>query len=482
MMMRNPDQLPPVHTDDDHVEIVDLDALQTPGDVKDGAKRPAADRPLLSFARQRRVQVAATTTTLLVALVIWLSISGAFSWLAAQVHPDSAVQTIPTQVGGVYTPQPVPLQDGLACLVDASWSPDSQQVAVLGYGQNCPLMPGPSPSLQVNIYNATPPELVGQLQLDGMIRTAFKQHALHPLGNAYVNLGSITWSPSDQELAVSFSTDDAGLIYDGVVMLMWNGQQQRVMLWRDSRGNASSSYLEWDLTSGAPKVVYYNRQLANSLQSVSIVNLQPAPAYRWGANGALDSVSQAEKGSIGNPDGDPAFTIWQPGFAELQTQQPPVGPTLPVKFFTWSTQFAVWSPDGRYFIDQVSTMGRFVIPHRPNPSHQELAALGMDQLATLAIRDKALAGILAAAWSGQANDAYIAWRPDGRELALYTSGRVEIYDCATGRELASLLPPGKPSGLNGGETFSWSPDGSRLMLSSPVWGVLTVWGQGQLPS
>lgn len=480
-MMHNPDQLPAEHTDDDHVEIVDLDALQPPDDEKDSAKRSAADRPLLSFVRQRSVQVAATSTILLVALVIWVSVSGAFSWLAAQANPDSAVLIIPTQVGGVYTPQPVSLQDGLACLVDASWAPDSQQVAVLGYGQNCPLMPGPSPSLQVNIYNAGSHQLVKRMRLDPMIASAFKRHDSQPLGSAYVNLGNITWSPDGQGLAVSFSTDVAGFVYDGVVLITSNGREQRVMLWQDNRQDATSSYLEWDLTRGAPKVVYYSKQLTTSLQNVSIVNLPPAPAYRWGANGALEPVSRAENGPIGNPDGDPMFTVWQPGFVELQTQQPPDGPALPVKFSTWSTQFTVWSPDGRYFIDQVNTTGRFVVPHRPIPSHQELAALGMDQLATLATRDKALAGILVIAWSGQASEAYIAWRPDGRELATYNAGQIDIYDCATGRKLASLIPPGKPSGLNGAETFSWSPDGSRLMLSSPVWGALTTWGPGQLP-
>lgn len=481
-MMHNPDQLPAEHTDDDHVEIVDLDALRTSDDGQDSAKRPEADHPLLSFARQRRVQVAATSTILLVALVVWLSVSGAFSWLAAQVHPDSAALIIPTQVGGVYTPPPVSLQDGLACLVDASWSPESKQVAVLGYAQNCPLMPGPSPSLQVNIYNAGSHQLVKRVRLDPMIASAFRQQDARSLGSAYVNLGSIIWSPDGRELAVPFGTDVAGFVYDGVVLITSNGYERRVMLWQDNRQDATSSYLEWDFTRGAPKVVYYTKQLATSLQNISIVNLQPAPAYRWGANGALEPVSQAENGPIGNPDGDPMFTVWQPGFVELQTQQPPDGPTLPVNFFTWSTQFAAWSPDGRYFVDQANTTGRFVVPHRPNPSQQELAAMNMDQLATFSVRDKALAGILEKLWSDQAGDAYIAWRPDGRELATYNAGRIDIYDCATGRKLVSLLPPGKPAGLNGAETFSWSPDGSRLMLSSPVWGVLTVWGPGQLPA
>ena len=481
MKMNDPDQVQSDPTSDDYIEIVDLDMPQAhASDVKDGATQSSVERPPLPFLRQRRVQVAATSTILLAALVVLLSVSGAFSWLAAQVHSGVAVQPLPTRAGGFYTPLPSPQQDGLACLVDASWSPDSKQVAVLGYGLNCPLTPGQPSSLQVNIYTAAPHKLIRQVQLDTMISSAFERHASQPLGNSYVNLGSIAWSPTGQELAVSFNTDMAGLVYDGILLLAPNGHEQRVMLWQDNRGNSSSSYLEWDLVRGAPRAIYFSKPFASPTQPVSIVNLQPAPAYRWGANGTLEPASQPANAPIGNPNGASAFTVWQPGAAELMTQQPPDGPTLAVKFLTWNTHFTAWSPDGRYFIDQVYTIGRFVVPHQPSPSHQELDSLGMDQLATLAIRDKALARLLAALLASGQGDSFIAWRPDGRELAMY-NGRINIYDCATGRELASLLPPNKPVGLDGGETFSWSPDGSHLMLSSPVWGVLTMWEPGQLP-
>jgi len=487
MKMNDPDQVQSDHSSDDHVEIVDLDASQPRANahrVKDSMTEAPAAHPPLPFLRQRRVQVAATSTILLAAFVVLLSASGGFSWLAAQVRPDVVAQPVPTRASGFYVPPPSPQQDGLACLIDAAWSTDSKQVAVLGYGQNCPLMPGPPPSLQVNIYNAVSQKLIRQMRLDTLILSTLKHHGARSASASSVNLGSIVWSPDGQELAVSFNTDEIGPIYAGVLLLAPNGDGQRVMLWQDKRGNSPSSFLEWDLTRGAPRVVYYSKQPASSSQQFApIVNLQPASAYRWDANGVLEPESQPAHGTIGNPDGDPTFTIWQPGFADYVTQQYPLGPTLPVKFFTWNTQFAAWSPDGRYFIDQVYTVGRFVVPRQPSPSHQELVSLGMDQLTTFAIRDKALAGILAKLLSGQSSsENFVAWRPDGRELATYNAGQVEIYDCATGRVLASLIPSGKPADLNGGETFSWSPDGSRLMLSSSTWGVLTVWGPDQLPS
>lgn len=484
MKMNDPDQVQSDHSSDDLVEIVDLDASQPWANarrVKDSITAAQAAHSPLPFLRQRHVRVTAASTILLAALVVLLSVSGSFSWLAAQARPDVVAPLVPTRASGFYVPPASPQQDGLACLVDASWSPDSKQVAVLGYGQNCPLMPGPLPSLQVNIYNAISRKLVRQVRLDTVILTVLKQHVARPSNASSINLGSIAWSPNGQELAVSFNTDELGPIYAGVLLLAPDGHERRVMLWRDSRENSSFSYLEWDLSRGAPRAVYYIQQLASPLQPASIVNLQPAPAYRWQANGTLEPESHSIDGPIGNPNGDPTFTIWQPGFADLVTQQPPDGPTLPAKFLTWSTQFAAWSPDGRYFIDQTYTIGRFVVHGQPPPSHQELVSLGMDQLPTLNIRDKALAGILAKLWSDQAGDAYIAWRPDGRELATYAAGRVQIYDCATGRKLASLIPTSKPADLNGGETFSWSPDDSRLLLSSSTWGVLTMWGPGQLP-
>jgi WD40 repeat protein len=485
MKMNDSGEIPPDHNDDDSFEIVDLDAAQASDEGKKDAadramaKRTPARRPFLS---QRRVQVAATTAILLAAIALWLSVSGAFSWLTAQVRPGASAPPAPARAAAVYTPPPNAQQDGLACLVDAAWSPDSKQVAVLGYGQSCQLMPGPPPTLQVNIYNGISQKLIRQVQLDGMILSPLRQRSAKSTLAASIDLGSIAWSPDGRQLAISFDTDEVGTVYDGVLLLAPNGQEQRVMLWPDNRQNSSSSYLLWNLVSGEARAIYYLKQTASPMQSPSIVNLQPAPAYRWGTNGALEPAPQPVGGAIGNPAGDPTFTIWQPGFAQIETQIPPLGPSLPVKFLTWSTQFAAWSSDGRYFIDQVNTMGRFVIPHQPIPDQQELVSLGMDQLATLTARDKALAGILATLLSGKADDAYIAWRPNGRELATYAAGRVEIYDCATGRKLASLISPNKPVNLNGDETFAWSPDGSRLMLSSSVWGVLTVWGPGQLPS
>src|SRR5260221_14054542 len=60
-----------------------------------------------------------------------------------------------------------PQQDGIACLTDAAWSPDSQFIAVLGYTQDCPqdeYVPG-----IVNLYNVHSHHLMKQLHPDAAI-------------------------------------------------------------------------------------------------------------------------------------------------------------------------------------------------------------------------------------------------------------------------------------------------------------------------
>jgi Tol biopolymer transport system component len=87
----------------------------------------------------------------------------------------------------------------------------------------------------------------------------------------------------------------------------------------------------------------------------------------------------------------------------------------------------------------------------------------------------------------------IDWRPDGRALAAYAPENLFaphpliIYDCATGRQIASLLPPAvsEPSRATSliGQSIMlrWSPDGSRLLLYALALGQVVVWGPAQLP-
>jgi hypothetical protein len=74
-------------------------------------------------------------------------------------------------------------------------------------------------------------------------------------------------------------------------------------------------------------------------------------------------------------------------------------------------------------------------------------------------------------------DTAVALRPDGREAASFTDeGTVDLFDTASGRKLASLVPRVSERSFSGRTALlRWSPDGTRLLLASGVLGTLTVW-------
>jgi WD40 repeat protein len=205
--------------------------------------------------------------------------------------------------------------------------------------------------------------------------------------------------------------------------------------------------------------------------------LPAALAYRWSAGGTLlpEGVLSQDRvppvppfAPVGNPDGDAAFTLWQPG--ELAPASAP--PTL----YAFGPNISAWSPDGRYIIVGLNLGGILVPVGQPLPNRQGLDLQHYGTLPFVPIRDVAL----------QVASQYLSWRPDGRVLAAYGSEAsgtaMVLYDCATGRRLATLPLPQTPVSLLGIEAaVRWSPDGSRLVLSSAQWGPVVLWGPDQLP-
>lgn len=467
--------------DDDRIELVDMDSgdgkTELPRNDSDTSQPEDLFPSLPSFMRRRRVQLAATTVIILVALAVLLGLNGSLSGLLATVRPATVAHSLPTRFVPVYTPVAIQSQDGIACLVTSLWSPDSRQIAVLGYDQDCPQALARSMPGRLNIYDAASKKLIRQLRLDTLL-TPLITKRLGQQGDSSIQYDNALWSSRGDEVVLSFSliTSSESTIA-GLLFLTENGRVSRLLLGNPLFASSNApSYREWDLERGVQTVVY-----VNSPSQYSNTNIPTAAAYTWGKNGALEPVSvPADKlGPVGNPLADATFTIWQPGFTGLAGTFPGT-PTPQGSFPVWSTQFAAWSPDGRYLIEQIYAGGRFIMPRQPTLSQQELAALNIQSLGLLSVRDKALAQIVAALLTS--GNPSLAWRPDGRVLAADYSGQIVIYDCATGKKLASLLPPGKPINLNGGgEILAWAPDGSHLLLSSAVWGLLSVWGPGQLP-
>ncbi len=486
--MHHPDQKQPETTGDERVEIVDLDAARHESQAQPGTGR-AQQTPYrlpqrCAFLRRRRVQVSVTSMILLTALAILLGVSGGFSWLAARISPTPSPSPVIRRPYFQYSTKSRPQQDGIACLINAAWSPDNRQVAALGYSNYCPAYQSEPPPGLVNLYNAASHKLVEQVHIDSIVEAALKQSLAAKTNTLVIQYEWAHWSPDGQEMAVPFFAFKASGETDAGLLLLSN-RGQRILLQQVHPTNQLITYpyyFGWDLKSGTVNTVY--NEAITPISATSFITIQSAPAYTWGANGVLkpSSVTSSNSDAIGNPDGGATFTIWQPGSASKYTQS--IGsPAHLISGNTWSTTFMSWSPDGRYLIDQAVTSARFVIPHQTPPSSGDLVALKLDQLATLSVRDKALARILAAlpASNQSRSTIGVAWRPDGRELATFNGGFIDLYDCATGRELGRLTPSNIPVGLSGNDTLAWSPDGSRLLLSSTAWGILNIWEPGQLP-
>jgi hypothetical protein len=205
----------------------------------------------------------------------------------------------------------------------------------------------------------------------------------------------------------------------------------------------------------------------------SFMPLSPALAYHWGANGTLvpetlltdTGVPVAPApGPVGNPIGDPSFTLWQPGSVNVTAMADSS------RLYSWSTILAAWSPDGRYLVDGMTLFGLLKPPGRRFPSSYTLILTRMDQVPLLPARDKALLKVVDTATA-------LAWSPNGHVLAADHAGKsVDLYDCRTGDRLASLALHDKGvASSTAAILLRWSPDGSRLLVSNLVWGMITLW-------
>ena len=484
---------------DSGIEITDLEPSE-PTDTLDKIKRnlsaqvekklPA--RPFL--LKHGKVQLAALTTVVLVGLIIVLSTSGVFSFLVSHVTHHPASPSPGSSNVLLYE------QNTMRCLVDTAWSPDNQQIAVLGYGVDCP-QGTPVPGL-VNVYDGHSAKLLVHLHPDAAIQSALKKQFKQFAGKQVpppIYFHSILWSPDGRSLALlfiaaTFSNPTAPRI-DGVFLLGKNGKQ-RVFLRPETPEEAHfASYVRWDLQQGVATLVPYHAIIENSNQ---FIFTSAALSYYWGADDVLVPDTQAGNPSrlvptlnpVGNPVGASSFSTWQPGSIIHITQSGNGPPHVP-GVYVWQTYFPAWSPDGRFLVDGLIAGALLEVPGQKMPGQQALKDLGVDQLPVLQVQNKALVQVLNTLSSfpdtnGNSNGGpsiNVSWRPDGRVLAMYNADHVDIYDCVTGHKLASLAPLMPPDSLNSyiNGLLRWSPDSTHLLLSSTIWGPMQLWGPGQLP-
>ena len=400
--------------------------------------------------------------------------------------------------------------DGLACDQDASWSPTGNEVAVLGYETPCPntesvqlYEPG-----QVMIYSAQTGKLVTSFALDPLILRTAHLALGQPIaiGNdtqfaPYIQYQAVLWSPTGEQLAFPFI-----VLQHPYNFLQPNFQQQvqvplptqAGVLLTTLGGTTPKVYLapytlprtgqapgmEWDLQTG--------KLLAGAL------SLPPALSYSWGPNGALLPLqplnsttpppAAAPPAAVGDPIGGTSFTIWQPGVASQGyylnptqgTSEAP--PTFVPGLYLWYSNFAVWSPDGRYLMTPAYYGGRMVLPRQSSTSSHDLQATGQEQAPIFPPHDHVLQTLYTATIYMP-----VTWRPDGKVLAALsfhsTSGGntsnalVTLWDCTSGKALRSFTV--KNSGGGPAPFFlRWSPDGSHLFLLDTNLGLVTIWPTG----
>ncbi|MEO8970953.1 MAG: hypothetical protein ABI406_05040 [Ktedonobacteraceae bacterium] len=488
--------------EDDAVEIVDLEPSVESGDTTSiwSASRFLAWQR--SWNRRRFRLLTTLSMLVLITSVLLFSVHGTlpfFSSLGGNVVPPLANMSllannpVPAPVHIQPALELLPQENGIACLFDAAWSPNSAYIAFLGYEKDCVYGSHVYEQGLVSIYNGTSGKLVRLLSPDSaifqMLHTQFP--AIHILPDIYYD--SILWSQDDQRIALTFSLGlptrsllPGGTLV-GVALLDHSSGHMQVML---STHANNGSPVEWDLQkklSTSSTVIPPPVPAANTGTNIPVI---PAFAYHWGPDGTLipeyvrghylqiprSKVGKSQIGRIGNPDGDSSFTIWQPGIGMVNTRFS-MGNTYAPGVFSWNTDFSAWSPDERYLITSVSLQGILQLPGHPLPDQQTLAKFHMDHVPYFPVRDPALQNLLLALNSSTFN-VVVAWQPAGYVLAAYDYGMIDLdmYDSVTAVAVALLdLPDELRTDLSGTTLLRWSPDGSHLLLFDPELSTVTIW-------
>lgn len=456
------------------VEITDLTISSAPG----GRARARLEHVLLRWQRPERRRARLWLSGMLLVALLFTFIQVLFNPLAelASLWPLQTTQVSPVKKNPSSGPIFFANSNDILCLVQTSWSPNGAFIAMLGYTQSCS-QSGYVPA-QVNLYAATTASRVIHWRPDAAIYQALQRlpgvsvrlraWAARKPGfgapEASLVVPTITylrllWSPSSTQVAITFQASARFLTYDGLFLANMDGSHARVLLQPALSQQSSSGFssLRWDLQRNA---------------AVPFTLPGPALTYAWNAQGVLVPLSPLHLQGPpvayanlppGNPSGGHTFSIWQPGQSSVLLILRTPGAYL------WSSNFAAWSPDGRYLITDIRVAGLMEPPGHDFPTVETLALLAAQRMPRLPDHDAAL---IPASMGARA----VAWNPAGTRLAVYDqNGAIDLYDCATGRFLQSFRPS-SPALLDGDATFLlWSPDGRSVLLSSAQSGLITLW-------
>jgi len=471
--------------DNSGVEVVDLDAAETTDHPDSSwAKR----RALLwqrSLTRQRVRLLSGLGLIALLTIVVLASVlpGRPLNFLAllsssSRSAPNAGAPPVSSiNAAKILLPQ----KAGLVCLADAAWSPDSRLLAVSGYERTCLDNGFPNGPGALIIYDARSGRLVRHIATDSLVLATF--HRLFPRDQhaPILDYQKVLWSPDGTRLALPFDIVFSKTLltgiqltaaYNGILLLDADGAHPQVFL---QPQNSDSGFTEWDTQQG--------RQVQSSAGQSLLLASSLAAAFRWGNAGVLLPVNQPQHplASIGNPAGGQSFSIWQPGNIEIEP--PYSGPaSQQMAMYFFNTYFSTWSPDSRYVATiAIATPITIVNRQRATRSTPEPSSTNLLPRLTARAGDQAFQRALDMITGPlvPSNLIMLSWRLDGRALAVYNASttELEILDCATGDQTASLLlstgvPPGQ---LNGPYLLHWSPNGARLLMFDPDVGELLMW-------
>ncbi len=426
-----------------------------------------------------------------------------------------------------------PAAELISCPTDLAWSPDQSKIAIVGYSIRCPMA-----DLTVNtglsdvtstLYEGLANKFGGEghvaiydtrqgARLDTFSPDSVIYQALHdqslitpsltawltamntpPENYLDINYTHILWSPDQQHVYVTFTCflPDGppipapgiyrmpGRVAQGLFVSDPSGQNGRVYLHVSEMQSAGA--VVWDLTTD---------HVVGALSASLPFAFQPvATAYSWDDSGSLQSSAQMS--AVGVPmAGSSQFSMWQPGRVgtTIVSHQQGVSDLQVPGVFT--TNFAAISPDGHLLAASMGVAALLTSPSSvggapsiPTPDTAALAQLGWQAAPHVQTRDAGLRAALAMAvqsgFDPEASEeiggmAAVAWRPDGRLIAVSANTKdhaLVILDCASGKQLETLIPT-EPLANNSHGTTSlimWSPDGRRLAYFHPSIGTVTLW-------
>jgi hypothetical protein len=428
-----------------------------------------------------------------VCVVALLAVIGAVisHWQASQQSKPQTFAIDPTTLG-------------LGCVTAESWAPNSAQVALVGTQNGCnasQVASGATSILPNTIifFNALTGKRIREIEPDASVQAALKASSLST-PQVIMYQGAI-WSRDGKRLALPFTVEyqtSAGngtegspgtfAILAGLSVITVNSPALAVT-YLLPQNDLNRFTGVWDLKTGQPHLL--DAIPSNVTFFVGEGNLQPAALrYTWQPDGTLaasdllntPSATSAALSPVGNPAGDPSFTIWQPLKVGLNTGDPQ-HPVTPAPLYLQNNTLLAWSPDGNYVLDAAVGPWRVQPSKRPAPGLDQLKATFMQNTPLAPVRDAAFDTLL----NKLSATASFAWSPDGQLLSAIKydqshAASLLVLDCTTGKSLATIpLPETSTASVDSEASgIAWSPDGKRLTLITQT-GEMYIIGPDKLP-